>query len=63
MPPFKGLAATMIGMTWARAAIFYGSDVGKAYLLEKGVHGALAQTLPPLVIGILVQAVREFNLK
>jgi len=28
-PPFKGLMATMFGMTWARGAIFYGSDVGK----------------------------------
>ena len=28
-PPYRGVAATMFGMTWARAAIFYGSDVGK----------------------------------
>ena len=57
-PPFKGLMATMVGMTWARAAIFYGSEVGKSFLLEKDVYGPLAQTLPPLVIGVVVQAVR-----
>merc|ERR1712228_758629 len=25
-PPYRGVAATMFGMTWARAAIFYCSD-------------------------------------
>ena len=33
-PPYKGVAATIFGMTWARAAIFYGSDVGKEQLLH-----------------------------
>ena len=33
-PPYKGVAATIFGMTWARAAIFYGSDVGKERLLQ-----------------------------
>eukprot|EP01036_Dinobryon_divergens_P028099 gene28099-36991_t len=58
MPPFKGLVATMFGMTWARAAIFYGSEVGKSFLLERNVYGPLAQTIPPLAIGVVVQAVR-----
>ena len=48
----------MFGMTWARAAIFYGSEVGKCFLLENGVYGPVAQTIPPLVIGVVVQAVR-----
>jgi hypothetical protein len=56
-PPFKGVAATMIGMTWARAAIFYGSDIGKAYMLEKKMHPALAQMIPPLIMGTFVQVV------
>ena len=47
----------MLGMTWARGAIFYGSDTGKAILKENGVNAALAQTLPPLVIGTFVQVV------
>ena len=25
-PPYKGMVATISGMTWARAAIFWGSD-------------------------------------
>lgn len=45
----------MLGMTWARAAIFFGSDVGKDYLKSNGVPGAAAQTLPPLLIGTAVQ--------
>ena len=28
-PPYKGVLAVMAGMTWARAAIFWGSDCGK----------------------------------
>ena len=47
----------MLGMTWARGAIFYGSDTGKALLKEKGVNPALAQTIPPLIIGTFVQVV------
>ena len=27
-PPYHGVMATMLGMTWARGAIFYGSDKG-----------------------------------
>lgn len=45
----------MFGMTWARAAIFYGSDVGKPFLKDMGLHSTLAQTLPPLVLGTVVQ--------
>jgi hypothetical protein len=28
-PPYRGVFATVLGMTWARATIFYGSDYGK----------------------------------
>lgn len=31
-PPFKGAFATMAGMTWARAFIFFGSDIGNIYI-------------------------------
>ena len=34
-PPYKGVAATMFGMTWARAAIFYCSDTGKRMLQQR----------------------------
>eukprot|EP01031_Cornospumella_fuschlensis_P041851 gene41851-51087_t len=40
-PPYKGVLATMLGMTWARAAIFFGSDVGKLYMKERGYNAAL----------------------
>lgn len=53
--PYRGVAATMFGMTWARGFIFYGSDKGKHWLHEKGVSGPLAQTIPPLVISTFVQ--------
>lgn len=56
-PPYKGVAATMMGMTWARAAIFYGSDVGKKYMLDHNINLALSQTIPPLLIGTFVQVV------
>ena len=35
-PPYKGVLPTMAGMTWARAAIFWGSDSGKEYLIKHG---------------------------
>lgn len=54
-PPYRGVVATMAGMTWARAAIFFGSDLGKAFLLENKVYGPLAQAIPPMIIGTLVQ--------
>lgn len=58
-PPFRGLAATMFGMTWARAAIFFGSDMGKNFMIENGSNAALAQTLPPFVLGTLVQIANQ----
>ena len=27
-PPYKGVLATVLGMSWARGAIFYGSETG-----------------------------------
>eukprot|EP00978_Attheya_sp_CCMP212_P049583 scaffold685580_cov55-Attheya_sp.AAC.1 len=35
-PPYKGMMATILGMTWARAAIFWGSDYGKHCQLYHG---------------------------
>jgi hypothetical protein len=54
-PPYRGVLATMIGMTWARAAIFFGSDVGKDYMKERGYYGVLQHTVPPLLLGTFVQ--------
>lgn len=56
-PPYKGIAATMVGMTWARGAIFYFSDSGKQKLLDYGVNYSLATAIPPMVIGTCVQVI------
>ncbi|CAN0022463.1 unnamed protein product [Pylaiella littoralis] len=57
-PPYKGVAATIIGMTWARAFIFYGSDLGKRELEETGYSSRLVTVaLPPLVLSTTVQLV------
>jgi hypothetical protein len=53
--PFKGTAATIVGMTWARAAIFFGSDVGKQRLLQWGAPESVALVVPPLCIATCVQ--------
>eukprot|EP00752_Nemacystus_decipiens_P007367 g6588.t1 len=57
-PPYKGVAATIIGMTWARAFIFYGSDLGKRGLEERGHSSRLVTVaLPPLVLSTMVQLI------
>ncbi len=60
-PPYKGMLATILGMTWARAAIFWGSDFGKEFLqssfpeLPQGV----ITLSPPLITSIFVQCVNQ----
>lgn len=57
-PPYKGLSAVVLGMTWARAAIFWGSDRGREILLaEEVVSEGWATVLPPLVVSTLVQCI------
>lgn len=56
-PPFRGMMATVGGMTWARAAIFWTSDAGRQLLLERGYDKSTATILPPFVISTLVQIV------
>ena len=56
-PPFRGVVATMLGMTWARGAIFWGSDAGKYFLRDQGFSNAVATTVPPMLTGIVVQTV------
>lgn len=67
-PPYKGLLATVGGMTWARAAIFYASDVGRDWIrLETERLGyartmeteSLATVLPPLIVSTLVQIINQ----
>jgi len=58
-PPYKGVAATMFGMTWARAAIFYFSDAGKELLLRHGASQPAATSLPPVGISTVVQVINQ----
>lgn len=58
-PPYRGVAATMFGMTWARAAIFYCSDFGKELLLQRGTSTAAATSLPAIAISTVVQVVNQ----
>jgi hypothetical protein len=56
-PPYKGMMATVMGMSWARAAIFYGSDRGKEVLESMGVSNTMSTVLPPLIVSTAVQCV------
>jgi hypothetical protein len=60
-PPYKGMLATIAGMTWARAAIFWGSDIGKDILQTNFPHlpQAVVTLSPPLVTSIFVQCVNQ----
>ena len=59
-PPYKGMVGVVLGMTWARAAIFWGSDYGKDVLIERfGVRQDVATVLPPMVVSTLVQIINQ----
>lgn len=59
-PPYKGMGAVIVGMTWARGAIFWGSDRGRDYLKQQGiVSDGWATILPPLVVSTLVQCINQ----
>lgn len=59
LPPYKGMAATVFGMTWARAAIFWMSDYGHDVLLSQGYSKSVATVAPPLAISAMVQVVNQ----
>ncbi len=56
-PPYVGVGAVLFGMTWARAAIFWGSAVGKEELLKRGASSAVAAVAPPLCVSTVVQII------
>jgi hypothetical protein len=58
-PPWKGSVVVIGGMTWARAAIFFGSDKGSAYLRERGFGNAVASTVPSLSLSVFVQVTNQ----
>ena len=56
-PPYKGMMATICGMSWARAAIFYGSDRGREILESMGVSNTMSTVLPTLFVSTAVQCI------
>lgn len=58
-PPYKGMLATILGMTWARAAIFWGSDCGKEILHSIGMPNVFATIFPPLLVSTGVQCLNQ----
>jgi hypothetical protein len=59
MPPYKGMAATVFGMTYARASIFYFSDYGREVMISRGYSEATATVAPPLVVSTIVQVINQ----
>ncbi|KAL3922506.1 MAG: hypothetical protein SGILL_002171 [Bacillariaceae sp.] len=59
VPPYKGLVGVVLGMTWARAAIFWGSDRGRELLQNEGFNDTWSTILPPLLVSTFVQCVNQ----
>lgn len=58
-PPWRGSLVVIGGMTWARAAIFYGSDTGSRYMKAAGFNAGLSATVPSLLVSIFAQTVNQ----
>lgn len=58
-PPYRGVLAAFCGMTWARTAIFYGSERGRRLLQSVGVSGSLGSGLPALATAACCQCVNN----
>ena len=60
LPPYKGALATVCGMTYARAAIFYLSDYGHEVLAKDlGYDEVTATVVPPLLVSTIVQITNQ----
>ncbi|OEU20271.1 mitochondrial carrier [Fragilariopsis cylindrus CCMP1102] len=60
LPPYKGAMATVCGMTYARAAIFYLSDYGHDVMIQQYQLDEVTSTvLPPLVVSTIVQVINQ----
>lgn len=58
-PPWRGSLVVIGGMTWARAAIFYGSDKGSRWMKAQGYGQGVASTVPSLVMSVVAQTVNQ----
>mmetsp|Transcript_72347 Transcript_72347/g.189604 ORF Transcript_72347/g.189604 Transcript_72347/m.189604 type:complete len:281 (+) Transcript_72347:118-960(+) len=53
--PTRGALSVVVGMTWGRAAIFFGSEQGAQWLRRHGYGSTTATCLPPLFMSAYVQ--------
>lgn len=60
-PPWRGSMAVIGGMTWARAAIFFGSDVGSNWMVDMGFKrdSLLTSAAPALGLSAFVQVTNQ----
>lgn len=58
-PPWRGSLVVIGGMTWARAAIFYGSDMGSLHMRQQGFGTGVSATVPSLLVSIFAQTVNQ----
>jgi len=58
-PPWRGSLVVIGGMTWARAAIFYGSDSGSRYMKSQGYSTGLSATVPSLLMSAFAQTANQ----
>jgi len=58
-PPWRGSLVVIGGMTWARAAIFYGSDRGSRAMKDQGYNQAISSTLPSLGMSAFAQTANQ----
>mmetsp|Transcript_21644 Transcript_21644/g.51130 ORF Transcript_21644/g.51130 Transcript_21644/m.51130 type:complete len:318 (-) Transcript_21644:355-1308(-) len=59
LPPYKGAIGVVGGMTWARAAIFWGSDRGRGVMRQRGYDNSTSAIFPPLVCSTIVQIINQ----
>lgn len=58
-PPWRGSFVVIGGMTWARAAISFGSDNLSQRMQERGFGKAASTTLPALTLSCFVQVTNQ----
>jgi len=58
-PPWRGSLVVIGGMTWALAAIFYGSDLGSQYMKSQGFSTGIAATVPSLLMSAFAQTINQ----
>mmetsp|Transcript_48656 Transcript_48656/g.89704 ORF Transcript_48656/g.89704 Transcript_48656/m.89704 type:complete len:273 (+) Transcript_48656:85-903(+) len=58
-PPWRGSLVVIGGMTWARAIIFFGSDMGSQWMRREGYGTAVASAVPALFLSTFAQVTNQ----